>query len=203
MDESNDELIQRLKRTPYKLLDTKQTKTDLLFKLILVGDSAVGKSALMNRVTTNDFTQDHEVTVGVEFGSLVIEYEHNLFKVQVWDTAGQENFKSVTKVFYRGAHVVFLTFDLTRADTFYNLEKWFDEVRNQVSDSVIVLVGNMKDKNQKLREVTEHQAQEFREKHGIKWYVETSAKTGENVELLFMMGFKFVHEKFKDKIGLL
>ena len=203
MDESNDELIQRLKRTPYKLLDTKQTKTDLLFKLILVGDSAVGKSALMNRVTTNDFTQDHEVTVGVEFGSLVIEYEHNLFKVQVWDTAGQENFKSVTKVFYRGAHVVFLTFDLTRADTFYNLEKWFDEVRNQVSDSVIVLVGNMKDKNQKLREVTEHQAQEFREKHGIKWYIETSAKTGENVELLFMMGFKFVHEKFKDKIGLL
>ena len=76
----------------------------------------------------------------------------------MWDTAGQENFKSVTKVFYRGAHVVFLTFDLTRADTFYNLEKWFDEVRNQVSDSVIVLVGNMKDKNQKLREVTEHQA---------------------------------------------
>lgn len=98
---------------------------------------------------------------------------------------------------------MFLTFDLTRVDTFLNLGKWFDEVRNQVSDSVIVLVGNMKDKNERLREVTTAQAESFKEKHGCKWYIETSAKTGENVEMLFMMGFKFVHEKFKDKIGVL
>lgn len=106
----------------------------------------------------------------------------------------------MTKVFYRGAHVVFLTFDLNRQESFLNLEKWFEEVRNQVIDAVIVLVGNMKDKNAKMREVTQQQAEQFRTKHKIEWYVETSAKTGENVELLFTMGFKFVHERFKDRI---
>jgi len=77
----NQELIARLKRAPYTLMNPQQTKTDLIFKAILVGDSAVGKSALMNRVTKNDFTEMHEVTVGVEFGTLVIDYEQNKFKV--------------------------------------------------------------------------------------------------------------------------
>ena len=73
-------------------------------------------------MTSNDFVEDHEVTVGVEFGSLVMKINEKIFKLQVWDTAGQENFKSITKVFYRGAHIVFLTFDVNRHDTFHNLE---------------------------------------------------------------------------------
>ena len=89
--------------------------------MIIIGDSAVGKSCLMHRVTTNDFVEDHEVTVGVEFGTLMIRLHQQNFKLQIWDTAGQESFKSITKIFYRGAHCVILAYDVTRMDTFVNL----------------------------------------------------------------------------------
>ena len=91
---------------------------DHLFKLIVIGDSGVGKSCLMHRVTTNEFMEDHEVTVGVEFGTLLLKIEDTRIKLQIWDTAGQENFQSITKIFYRGAHAVFLTYNITSLDSF-------------------------------------------------------------------------------------
>ena len=121
--------ISTLKKMPYELLDPKNNKSDFLFKLIIIGDSAVGKSCLMQRVTTNEFIEDHEVTVGVEFGTLIIRLEDQIFKLQIWDTAGQESFKSITKIFYRGAHCVVLAYDITRLDTFLNLETWLKEVK--------------------------------------------------------------------------
>jgi Ras-related protein Rab-2A len=124
-NESREQMLERLRKMPYDLLDPKKATTDFLFKLIIIGDSAVGKSCLMHRVTTNEFIEDHEVTVGVEFGTLIIKLESHVFKLQIWDTAGQENFKSITKIFYRGAHCVVLTYDITRVDTFMNLTSWF------------------------------------------------------------------------------
>lgn len=91
---------------------------DYLFKLIIIGDSAVGKSCLLHRLTTNEFMEDHEVTVGVEFGTLLVRIQEQIFKLQIWDTAGQESFKSITKIFYRGAHCIFLTYDITRLESF-------------------------------------------------------------------------------------
>ena len=88
----------------------------------------MGKSCLMHRVTTNEFIEDHEVTVGVEFGALMVRLEQQVFKLQIWDTAGQESFKSITKIFYKGAHCVVLTYDITRLDTFLHLANWLDEV---------------------------------------------------------------------------
>jgi GTPase SAR1 family protein len=84
----SDEYIDRLTKMPYELMDPKFNKSDFLFKLIIIGDSAVGKSCLMQRVTTNEFIEDHEVTVGVEFGTLIIRLEDQIFKLQIWDTAG-------------------------------------------------------------------------------------------------------------------
>jgi Ras-related protein Rab-2A len=124
-----ESLISRLMQMPHEVLDSKYNQTDFLFKLIVIGDSAVGKSCLMQRVTTNEFIEDHEVTVGVEFGTMIIRLEDQVFKLQIWDTAGQESFKSITKIFYRGAHCVVLTYDITRMDTFLNLEQWLVEVR--------------------------------------------------------------------------
>ena len=83
----------------------------------------------MTRVTTNEFNEDHEVTVGVEFGTMVIRLEDHVFKLQIWDTAGQESFKSITKIFYRGANCVVFCYDITRMDTFLNLETWLREVK--------------------------------------------------------------------------
>lgn len=177
----SDSRLAELDQMPHELLDPKFNKTEFLFKLIIIGDSAVGKSCLMQRVTTNEFLEDHEVTVGVEFGTLIIKLQETAFKLQIWDTAGQESFKSITKIFYRGAHCVCLCYDITRMDTFLNLETWLREVRVQSEASVtVVLIGNMKDRED-LREVKQEQAQEFCRKNNIAFFLETSAKTGENV----------------------
>ncbi len=89
----------------------------------------MGKSCLMKRVMDNDFKVEHQVTIGVEFGSFGLKVDEKIIKLQIWDTAGQESFKSVTRIFYRGAHCVFLTYDVTREETFANLSDWLNEIR--------------------------------------------------------------------------
>lgn len=117
----------KLASIPYEILSTtnKGAPTlaqDYLFKLIIIGNSGVGKSCLMHRVTTNEFSEDHEVTVGVEFGSLLMRMgeaeQQSVFKLQIWDTAGQESFQSITKIFYRGAHAVLLTYSVASMQSF-------------------------------------------------------------------------------------
>ena len=99
------------------------------------------------------------MTVGVEFGTLMVALDSKTLKLQIWDTAGQESFKSITKIFYRGAHCVVLAYDITRQDTFENLNSWIDEVKQQSEAEVIViLVGNMKDREEK-REVSWEKAE--------------------------------------------
>jgi small GTP-binding protein len=122
--------------------------------MIIIGNSGVGKSCLMHRVTTNEFSEDHEVTVGVEFGSLLVKMEETVLKLQIWDTAGQESFQSITKIFYRGAHAVLLTYSVASQLSFQNLQHWLSEVRAQSeADAIVVLVGNQKDRDSE-REVT-------------------------------------------------
>lgn len=83
----------------------------------------------MNRVMANEFKIEHQVTIGVEFGSFVFRCENKILKLQIWDTAGQESFRSVTRIFYRGADVVFLVYDITRNETFMNLSEWLKEIK--------------------------------------------------------------------------
>ena len=96
--------------------------------MIIIGDTGVGKSCLMKRVMDNEFKQEHQVTIGVEFGSFGLKINNQVIKLQIWDTAGQESFRSVTRIFYRGAHCVFLTYDITRDETFANLVDWLKEI---------------------------------------------------------------------------
>lgn len=124
-----------IEEIPFEIIPTQgggpaSLQQDFLFKLIVIGDSGIGKSCLMHRMCHNEFTEDHEVTVGVEFGSLLIKMKEIAFKLQIWDTAGQESFQSITKIFYRGAHAVLLTYDLTSMDSFMNLQHWFTEIKS-------------------------------------------------------------------------
>ena len=129
----------KLEKIPYEIISTTSKgapalNQDYLFKLIIIGNSGVGKSCLMHRVTTNEFSDDHEVTVGVEFGSLLMRMgeppeNQSVFKLQIWDTAGQESFQSITKIFYRGAHAVLLTYSVASLSSFQNLAHWCNEVR--------------------------------------------------------------------------
>ena len=120
-----------LKAQPYEHIADKtlQQEHDHMFKLIIIGDTGVGKSCLMKRVMDEEFRQEHQVTIGVEFGSYGVRIDGKIIKLQIWDTAGQESFKSVTRIFYRGANCVFLTYDLTRDETFVSLGEWLKDVK--------------------------------------------------------------------------
>ena len=140
----------------------KSQEFDHLFKLIVIGDSGVGKSCLMHRVTTNEFMEEHDVTVGVEFGTLLLKIDDIRVKLQIWDTAGQENFQSVTKIFYRGAHAVFLTYNITSMDSFKNMDMWYTEVKSQSEkDALCFLIANQKDREME-REVGLDKAEKFK-----------------------------------------
>ena len=176
---------------------------DQLFKLIVIGDSGIGKSCLMHRMCHNEFTEDHEVTVGVEFGSLLVRMQDINVKLQIWDTAGQEAFQSITKIFYKGAHAVLMTYDLTSMDSFMNLNHWFQEIKNQSeANALIFLVANKKDKEQD-REVSTSKGEQFAREKGLHGFFETSAKSGEGVEETFMssarMLFKMHYREIREK----
>ena len=193
---------------PYEIIPTQgggpaSLQQDSLFKLIVIGDSGIGKSCLMHRMCHNEFTDDHEVTVGVEFGSILVKIKDIAFKLQIWDTAGQESFQSITKIFYRGAHGVLLTYDMTSLDSYMNLQHWFSEIKNQSEpDALIFLVANKKDKETE-REVSTAKGESFAREKGLHGFFETSAKTGEGVEdtfisaakMLFKMHYRSIREK--------
>ena len=144
---TQEQLEEQFNKMDHRVLaPNSQQKQDFLFKVIIIGDSGVGKSCVLHRLTHNEFIEDHEVTVGVEFGSLLVQLNEKVYKLQIWDTAGQEAFKSVTKVFYRGAHCILLTYDITKKDSFEHLSGWMKEIREQSdSDVNIFLIGNMLD----------------------------------------------------------
>jgi len=148
----------------------------------------------------DDFKDDHDITVGVEFGSNLIKVEEKVLKLQVWDTAGQESFRSITKIFYRGAHVVMLAYSIINGMSFENLSDWLREVRTQCSPDVMVcIVGNKCDLDA-MREVYTESVLEFKEMNNIHYYTETSAKTGKNVETLFTDCARFIYLKYKDRM---
>ena len=118
-----------------------------IFKFIIVGDSSVGKSCLLLQFTDNRFKQAHDLTIGVEFGArtLTIDKTTNI-KLQIWDTAGQESFRSITRSYYRGAICSLLVYDITRRTSFQNVVRWLEEMREHAySKMLIILVGNKKD----------------------------------------------------------
>ena len=178
--------------------DKTLSRHDALFKLILIGDSCVGKSSILMRLTENDFKEDYEVTVGVEFGSFLVKIEDKIIKLQIWDTAGQESFKSLNKIFYRGSHCVFLCYDLTKGESFQNIDEWKREVAQNTSDCMMYLIGNQVD-NDHMREVSQDQAGEYAKENLFAFAGETSAKTGQNVEEIFVRAAKMLYRKHKDE----
>ena len=173
------------------------TRYDNLYRLIIIGDSGVGKSCIRIRALHNKFRDEHDITIGVEFGSFSIKVEETLIKIQIWDTAGQETFKSVTKIFFKGAHCIFLVYDITKPETFYSIHSWLHEIKdNAAEDILIVLVGNMLDLEAQ-RAVTKQQALDFVTKHNLDEFIETSAKSGDNVKKLFIRTAKMLYLQCK------
>ena len=166
-----------------------------LFKLIIIGDSGVGKSCILLQFTDNRFRKDHDLTIGVEFGAKLIDIKEKKIHLQIWDTAGQENFRSITRAYYRSAAGALLMFDLTRRESFDKLSDWLQEtLENGNPHMVIVLVGNKLDLEEE-RQVEYSEAEAFAKANGLV-YLETSALTGHNVQEAFLA----VGEQIIDKV---
>ncbi|OMJ87924.1 hypothetical protein SteCoe_10248 [Stentor coeruleus] len=156
-----------------------------LFKYIIIGDTGVGKSCLLLQFTDSRFRNDHDLTIGVEFGAKIVQIENKSIHLQIWDTAGQESFRSITRGYYRGAAAALLTFDITRRDTFLSLGKWLEETKNNGNPNmVIVLVANKVDLDSQ-RVVSREEAEKFAKENKL-IYLETSAKTAYNVNETFL-----------------
>lgn len=170
-----------------------------LFKYIIIGDSAVGKSCLLLQFTDKRFQPVHDLTIGVEFGARMITIDGKQIKLQIWDTAGQESFRSITRSYYRGAAGALLVYDITRRDTFNHLTTWLDDARQHSnSNMVIMLIGNKTDQESK-RAVTKEEGEQFAMDHGL-IFMETSAKTSTNVEEAFIQTAKEIYEKIQQGV---
>lgn len=159
---------------------------DYQFRLILIGDSTVGKSSLLKYFTDGKFSEVCDPTVGVDFFARLIEVQDGVrVKLQLWDTAGQERFRSITKSYYRNSVGVLLVFDVTKRQSFLHLEDWLSEARFHIEPyrAVFIVVGHKCDEDDR-RAVTYKEGKNFSERHGLR-YIETSAVSGQNVEETF------------------
>lgn len=170
---------------------------EFIFKYIIIGDMGVGKSCLLHQFTDMKFLADSPHTIGVEFGTKIIEVMGKKIKLQIWDTAGQERFRAVTRSYYRGAAGALLVYDITRRATFNRLTSWLTDARNLTNpNTIIMLVGNKKDMED-ARDVSYEEASAFAEQNGL-IFLETSAKTGENVEDTFLKSAKLIFQNADD-----
>ena len=156
---------------------------DHVFKLLIIGDSGVGKSSLLMQFSDNLFSDTTTPTTGVDFKNCTVDVEGAKVKLKIWDTAGQERFRTITSMHYRGTHGVIFVYDVTNADTFKSIRKWLHEIDQNCNRVSRVLVGN-KDDNHEKKVVPLEEAQQFADQIGIPLY-ETSAKEGKNVEEVF------------------
>merc|ERR1711976_983384 len=165
-------------------MGTKDDEYDYLFKVVLIGDSGVGKSNLLSRFTRNEFNLKSKSTIGVEFATWGIQVDGKTIKAQIWDTAGQERYRAITSAYYRGAVGALLVYDIVKHLTYENVERWLKELRDHAdSNIVIMLVGNKSDLRH-LRAVPTEEAKAYAERNGLS-FIETSALDSTNVEQAF------------------
>lgn len=157
---------------------------DIIMKILLLGESAVGKSNLLLRYSRDEFKIDMRSTIGVEFQSKYLKLKDLNIKAQIWDTAGMERYRSITSAYYRGAKGVIIVYDITRRETFNCVDKWLDDFReNSDKDVCVVLIGNKSDLEEK-RMVSVQEGEEKAREKGLA-FVETSAKENSNVSNAF------------------
>eukprot|EP01114_Cavostelium_apophysatum_P021261 TRINITY_DN736_c0_g1_i1.p1 TRINITY_DN736_c0_g1~~TRINITY_DN736_c0_g1_i1.p1 ORF type:complete len:205 (+),score=47.51 TRINITY_DN736_c0_g1_i1:157-771(+) len=158
---------------------------DYLFKLLVIGDSGVGKSCLLLRFADDVYSETYISTIGVDFKIRTIEIGGKTVKLQIWDTAGQEKFRTITSTYYRGAHGIAIVYDVTDSTSFNHLTMWLQEIERSAKDSVSkIIIGNKSDMTTK-RVVETSAGKEFADKLGVP-FLETSAKNATNVEQAFI-----------------
>ncbi|XP_048830450.1 ras-related protein Rab-15 [Brienomyrus brachyistius] len=175
---------------------------DVLFKLLLLGDSGVGKTCLLCRFTDNEFHSSHISTIGVDFKMKTLEIDGIKVRIQIWDTAGQERYQTITKQYYRRAQGIFLVYDITSERSFQHIMKWASDVDEYAPDQVQkILIGNKSDEDQK-RQVATEQGNKLAKTYGMDFF-ETSACTNYNIKESFTRLTELVLQANKKELDVL
>ena len=181
----------------YEIISDDNPKYDLSFKIIVIGDSGVGKSCLTMKATKNIFENYYSPTIGFEFYTFNIKIKEKIIRLQIWDTCGQEVYRSLINSFYRNSSLAILLYSITTIKSFKNLELWLNDLKvNSNPDIKIFLIGNKKDLEEK-REVAIDKAKKFYEEHDIEIFMESSAKTGFNAQKIFIEAAKILYQENK------
>lgn len=176
-----------------------QEGEEYLFKIVLIGDSAVGKSNLLWRFARNEFDQNSKATIGVEFQTQVVDIDGKEVKAQIWDTAGQERFRAVTSAYYRGAVGALVVYDISRRTTFDSVKRWLDELTTHCDTTVArMLVGNKCDL-ENIRDVSVEEGKNLAEEEGL-FFMETSALESTNVQTAFEMVIREIFNNISRKV---
>ena len=187
----------------WELLPDDYTKYDLSFKLIVIGDSGVGKSCLTNKATKNIFEESYNATVGFEFFSFNIRMNGKVLKLQIWDTCGQELYRSLITNFYRNSSLAIMVYSIASKNSFDNIDVWLKELRlHSNPDAKVFLIGNKIDLENE-REVTKEQGEAYSQENNLNFFMEASAKTGMNAQKIFIEAAKVLYDdylKYKVKI---
>jgi small GTP-binding protein len=187
-----------------EILPEDYTNFDLSFKLIVIGDSGVGKSCLTNNAVKNIFDDAYNATVGFEFFTFNVKVNDKIVKLQIWDTCGQELYRSLITNFYRNSSLAIIVYAINSKISFENIDMWLKELRTHASpDAKVFLIGNKADLEQN-REVTKEQGEQFCKDNKINGFMEASAKTGLNAQNIFIEAAETLYEdylKYEKKKG--
>ena len=179
----------------YEILPDDFLQYDLSFKLIVIGDSGVGKSCLTNRATTNLFEDTYSATVGFEFVSFNVKINEKVIKLQIWDTCGQELYRSLITNFYRNSSLAIIVYAINSKDSFENIEMWLRELRTHSNpDAKVFLIGNKIDLENE-RKITREQGENFAKTNKLHLFLESSAKTGFNAKKVFIKAAKVLYDE--------
>lgn len=179
-------------------VESQEIKEDFKLKIVIIGDSGVGKTNLLKRFVSNVFTENTKATVGVEFMTKSYKINKHIFKIELWDTAGQERYKSITAVYYKGAKGALIVYDTTSKPSFDDIDKWLNEIRDKSSNDIkLMIIGNKIDLKD-FREVPNELAMNKAKELGIP-LMETSALDATNVKEAFCDLLKEIYKDLKSK----
>ena len=194
--------MQGIEDLTYEILTEEFTEYDLSFKIIVVGDSGVGKSCLTMKGTKNHYEESYSPTVGFEFFTFNIRINDKNIKLQIWDTCGQEAYRSLITSFYRNSSLAILVYSIDNQNSYCNIESWLNEIKSQANPEIkIFLIGNKSDLDDQ-RQIHTDDAKLFSKEHAFNYFVETSAKTGFNAQAVFVRAAKelyMTHLEYKDR----
>ena len=179
-----------------ELLPEDFAQYDISFKIIVIGDSGVGKSCLTTQAVRNNFEEFYTATVGFEFLTFNLRINNNVLKLQIWDTCGQEVYKSLISNFYRNSSLALILYAINNKDSFQHAETWLNDLKNQANPNVrVFLVGNKSDLENE-RVISKEEGQRFKEEKKLDRFIETSAKTGENARSALLEAAKLLYKDY-------